>query len=351
MLNFSLSTTLSRNTVTIKLCGKRSAAFNPNYRGKHLIIKFLIPLISFQILISFLCFQGINAQEITDQEISILQNQLDITEKELASIDQELKSLNERFETVRREKDRLQQDLSASGGFFSGLTNIFKRRRLENLYTELQDLSDRINELNKRREPLVGRYVALADELIDKSNLRMKALMESILKDETEDRQAAKKLVSNLWQSAERVREIRNKYAPTPLTSEQATTFPPLLSSDPEELRLGIAILKDEAEEARAEVAELKEKVEEQRRRKGLLDLRLEIRRSDEERGSVGPEDDTAPLPWGSSDEAIRRDIEGIEKEIDRLLDRIQKSEEKARRFESQIQRFEAELNGKPGND
>jgi len=289
-----------------------------------------------------------------DREISDLEQRLKGIETQLVSIDKELRSLNERFNIVTNEKNRLTRELieerAKSKGLLSRITGVFgyrKQRKQERLMTELQDLADRINERQKTREPLVNRFVVLADELIYKSSRRITAVMEVVreanLNDNVAARDKAWEQLSVLWQLWERTRETRSKYAPTPPSSEQAATFPELLSNDPEELRLGAAILKDLATAARADAAELGRQIEDLQRTKLVLEQGLEVsremQRRDEERGAVGV-GATTHIPWGS-DVAAERKIKEIEEKVGDFSIRKREYEENAESYQSQSIRLE----------
>ena len=318
---------------------------------------FLVFFIGMQILLLTFCLQEARTQGVTDREISDLEQRLKGIETRLASVDRVLKSLNERFNAVTNEKNKLTQELmeeeAKPKGFLGRITGMFgyrnyrKRKKQEGLMTELQDLADRISEHQKKREPLVNEFVALADELIDKSSLRITSLMEVVreanLNDNVTVRDKAWEQLSALWQLREKTRETRSKYAPIPLSSERTTTFPELLSNDPEELRLGAAILKDLASKSRDKAAELAREIEERQRTKLLLErgmeLSEEMQRRDEEKGAadVGP---TTHIPW-ASDMAAKRKISEIEKEISELSARKQMNEDNTESFESQSIRLE----------
>ena len=363
---------MKRRVLGSRVLGRRDTAREPR-RDTACRVSTLVFLIGIQILSSILCLQEARTQEVIDHEISDLEQRLKGIETELASIDEELRSLNEKFNTVTNEKNKLTQELieekAKSKGFLNRITGIFgyrsyrKRKKQERLMTELQSLADKIREHQKRREPLVNEFVALADELIDKSSSRITYLMEVVreanLDDDVATRDKAWEQLSALWQLAERTRETRSKYAPIPLPSEQMITFPQVLSNDPEDLRLGAAILKDLADAARDDAAELERKIEGLERRKRMLERVMEVakekQRRDEEREAADIE--ATILPWGT-DMAAERKINEIKEEIAKLSDKKQKYEDNAESFENQSIRLEqrasqidAELKGKSEDD
>ncbi len=297
--------------------------------------------IAIQILFFIFCPQGVKAQKIADPEIVDLGNRLKATESELIRGDAKLDSWDKRVKTVKNEIEKLREEPK---GFLSRLAGIFTRRKrkLEMLHSELLDLSNNIGNLQNKRKLLVSSLVTLADELIDKSDSRMRDLMEVVRNASSEGdlttKNAAEKLVSELWQLAETTRESRNRYAPPPLSSEPAITFPPLRSDDPEDIRLGIAILNDAAAQARIEAAKLKGQFEELQRKRGLLESSMEIRRSNEERGIMGVEAGNAPMPWGIGDADMEREIDEIGKEMKKLSDKMEEKRAAAERFEKQIE-------------
>ena len=335
------------------------------------LAKAAIFLIGITILSSIICPQEVRAQEITDYEISVLEKQLNEIEARLVSLDEELQLLDEGFNKVTNEINKLKQELrleeAKPKGILNRITGIFsyrKRGKLEKLLTDSQELADKISNRQKRREPLINEFVGLADELIDKSSLRMKVLMDVVrdadLRDDIEARDEAWKQVSVLWQLAERTTTARNKYAPRTFIPERVIALPSLLSDDPEELRLGAAIWKDEAMGARDDAAKLEREIEDLQQRKLLLEKGMEVasemQRRDEERGAVGVGAATS-IPW-VSDVAAEREIAEIEIMIAELSAKKQEYEDKAKRFESQSEILEqraseidAQLKGKPEND
>jgi hypothetical protein len=320
---------------------------HPAHSGRtHIPAKCIIFLAVIQVLLSTFCPQAARTQEVTNDEISRLSQQLKGVEAKLVSIDKELQSLNEEFNAVTNEINRLKQEIKEEEakpkGLLRKITGIFgyrKRGRLENRLTESKNLSDKINDRRRKREPLVDECIALTDDLIDKTNLRMTVLTDIVrkanLNDEITVRDEAWKQVSTLWELAEKTREMRSKYAPSLFVSEQKIALPPLLSEDPEELRLWAAILKDEEAKARLKAAELERQIEDLQRKRLVLErmveLSKEIQRRDEERGANSVEPGTANIPWAS------------EREIDEIKERIHELSEKKQEYEANAERFESQ--------
>ncbi len=338
---------------------KSSISHTARRRSASLIV------IGAQILSLIFCLQGAHAQGVTENEISELRQQLEQMERELDLIDKDLNTLNDRYSMVTAEKNRLTRELmqeeAKPKGFFDRIKGVFsrKRGRQAKLMTESRELADRISDLiDKRREPLVKEFVALADELIDKASVLMATLMDVVreadLRSDLTARDKAWQRVSELWELANTTTAARNKYAQEIPSPEVTRTFPSLLSKDPDELRLGAAILKDWAVEAREEAMRLEVEIKKFQRKQRLLEEMVKVsedmQRSDEERGATGV--GTAQIPWGS--DVARREIEDIKAEISGLLTLKQQQEADAERFESQSKALEqqasqldAELKGK----
>jgi chromosome segregation ATPase len=330
-----------------------------------LIGKSILFLIGAQILSFIFCFQDAHAQDVTEHEISELRQQLEQMEQELELIDKDLNTLKDRYNEVTAEKNRLTQELmeeeAKPKGIFDRIKGLFsrKRGRQAKLMTESRELADRISDLiDKGRDPLVKEFVALADELIDKASALMATLMDVVraadLRNDLTARNEAWQQVSELWELANTTTAARNRYAQDIPSPEVTRTFPSLLSKDPDELRLGAAILKDWAVEAREESMRLEVEIKKFQRKQRLLEEMVKVsedmQRSDEERGATGV--GTAQIPWGS--DVAKREIEDIKAEISRLLRLKQQQEADAERFESQSKALEqqasqldAELKGK----
>ena len=344
---------------------QNAASYNVPGRKPCPLKKVAVLPISLLILSMILCVQKVQLQEITDREISELEQQLKATEAEVIQIDNELKPLTETFNSVTGEIDKLKQELrepkSGIGRIF-GIFDYRKRGKLEQLYAQSQELADRISFLRKKRDPLIREFVTLADALIERSSLRITALLglvrEAIAANDTATRNRASKQVSALWQLAEKTTAARSKYAPAIPGQERVKLFTPPLSDDPIELRLSAAILKDEAKTARSEAARLRveqEKLQlQERTRKLLLETWKEIQRSNEERESMSVQAGTTNIPWGFNESAIKKEISEIREKIDKLSARIREYEANAESFENQSKnleqrasQIEAKLKGK----
>jgi hypothetical protein len=345
--------------------GKSRISHTARCGSASLIGKSILFLIGAQILSFIFCLQGAHAQDVTEYEISELKQQLEQMGRELESIDEDLDALNDRYNTRTAEKNRLTRELmeeeAKPKGIIDRIKGIFSRTRARQskLMTESRELADEISDLiNKRREPLVKEFVALADELIDKASALMATLMDAVreadLRNDLTARNKAWQRVSELWELANTTTATRNKYAQDILSPEVTRTFPSLLSKDPDELRLGAAILKDWAVEAREEAVRLEVEIKKSQRKQRLLEEMVKVsedmQRSDEERGATGV--GTAQIPWGS--DVAKREIEDIKAEISGLLTLKQQHEADAERFESQSKALEqqasqldAELKGK----
>ena len=317
-----------------------------------LIGKSVFFLIGAQILSVIFCFQDAHAQAVTEYEITELRQQLEQLGSELELIDKDLDTLNNRYNVVTAEKNRLTRELmeeeAKPKGVFDRIKGVFsrKRGRQSKLMTESRELADSISALiDRRREPLVKEFVALADELIDKASALMATLMDVVraadLRNDLTARNKAWQQVSELWELANTTTAARNKYAQDIPGPEVTRTFPSLLSNDPDELRLGAAILKDWAVEAREEAVRLEVEVKKFQRKQRLLEEMVKVsedmQRSDEERGATGV--GTAQIPWGS--DVAKREIEDIKAEISGLLILKQQHEADAERFESQSKALE----------
>lgn len=345
--------------------GKSGISLIARCGSKSLLGRIIFFLIGVRILSVIFCFQDAHAQDVTEDEISELRQQLEQMGSELESIDKDLNTLNGRYNAVTAEKNRLTRELieeeAKPKGFFDRLKGLFSRTRAKQSkrMTESRELADEISDLtNKRREPLVKEFVALADGLIDKASALMATLMDAVraadLRNDLTARNKAWQQVSGLWELANTTTAARNKYAQDIPSPEVTRTFPSLLSKDPDELRLGAAILKDWAVEAREEAMRLEVEIKKSQRKQRLLEEMVKVsedmQRSDEERGATGV--GTAQIPWGS--DVAKREIEDIKAEITELLALKLQHEADAERFEGQSKALEqqasqldAELKGK----
>ena len=345
--------------------GKSGISHTARCGNASLIGKSIFFLIGVQILSIAFCSQNARAQDVTEDEISELRQRLEQMGRELELIDKDLNTLNNRYNAVTAEKNRLTQELmeeeAKPKGIFDRIKGVFSRKRGKQakLMTESRELADRISNLiDKGRDPLVKQFVALADELIDKASALMATLMDVVreadLRNDLTARNEAWQRVSELWELANTTTAARNKYAQDIPSPEVTRTFPSLLSNDPDELRLGAAILKDWAVEAREEAARLEVEIKKFQRKQRLLEemvkVSADMQRSDEERGATGV--GTAQIPWGS--DVAKREIEDIKAEITGLLALKLQHEADAERFEGQSKALEqralqldAELKGK----
>jgi len=325
------------------------------------LARIVVILISAHILLCAFFTQAAPTQEITDPEISNLKQQFDVTQQNLISIDARLVSLNEELTTTTNEISVLKEELRKSGGILGRFRNVFRNRRLGKLSTRSQDMWNEISSLENEREALIKQFILLADDLIDKSSIYVSVLMvaarEADLKNDIEIRDRALKQVSALWQQTEKTTTARNKYARVILDPKRTAELPPLVSSDPRELRLVALILKNAASESLGEAAKLEKEIKDLEQKKlileRMLDLSKDIKRSSEERGSGDIGFGTPDIPWGSE-----RDIEEIEQAITELSDRKKDFEADAERYKAQstalewqASQIEAELKGKSGDD
>jgi archaellum component FlaC len=328
----------------MQICKERIATLYIAYGEYSPKLKFFLQILIFLVNICILSFV-VYLQEAQTQEPEIisLENRLRGIETQIVSTDTQLRQINERLNSVTNEINRLKEEESSSKGFFSSITGIFRRGKLGKLYTESQTLADDIKDLNKKRDPLVNQLITLSDKLIDRTNTRMGELMASVRKSNQNSdfitRDEAWKQLSYLWQLAEKVTEIKNKYVPRTPGSERQITSPSLLSHDPEELRLGAAIWRDEAITARAYAARINEQISTLRKKKSVLEQAMEVskemQRRDEERGAIGVGTGTTNITWGS-DVANKKKIREIDEEINRLQAQKKEFESKAERFEGQ---------------
>lgn len=343
----------------MQICGERSTALHIFHgKGFNLSIQILIFLVSVCIL-SFVAYpETAQAQEIRDSEILNMENRLRTIETRLVSIDKELKSLNQKLNGITNEINLLKEEEASSKGFLSGITGIFRRRKLSGLYTESQSLADNISSLSKTREPLINQFVTISANLLDRSGSRMRELMTVVRRaNQNNDfvtRDEAWRQLSYLWQLAEKTAETRDKYAPPTPGTERPIVYPSALSNDPDELRLGAAVWRDEAIAARAYMAKFDKQIDDLRKRKSVLEQAIEVskemQRRDEERGSIGVGVGTAHIPWGS-DVASKKKIQDIEAEINKLLVQKKEYEARAERFESQsriLERRASQIDSNP---
>jgi len=321
----------------------------------YLLAKLAIFLAIAQILLSIIFPQEAQTQEITEHGISALKARLEHVKGKLASTDDSLTSLKKEFNLVINKRNLLEEEEANPKGFLSKLPGmgILRRRKLGGFYTRSQELADEMGSMEEERKSLVKEFISLADELIEKSSLRMIALMktlrEAALSDDTIAWQEVSKQWSYLWDLAERTREAKKKYAPD--TPERRIEPPVSFSDDPKDLQLRAAALRDAAAAEWAKAAQLGDEIGELERKerhlKQQLELSKEIQRREEEREATGI---LSQIPWGS-DAAIERDIEDIGKDIDKRKSRKREHEEKAQRYQRRAEQIDVQLEGKSEND
>jgi len=160
------------------------------------------PLIRVMYLLAILSlssglFQRSESQDISEYEILALGQQLKVIEDKITPIDSELNLLVPEYDRITNEISELKTDLLESKGIFSGITEIFKKRRIGNLSTQAQEMNQKITQLQKKREPLAKEFIIIADRLIDKCGLRIVTLMDSLLKNTTDDNISIR--ISAIW--------------------------------------------------------------------------------------------------------------------------------------------------------
>ncbi|MBD3180655.1 hypothetical protein GF312_00080 [Candidatus Poribacteria bacterium] len=321
------------------------------------------------IILLYLSFADYCYSQVVDRDdITNISNQLDKLEEQVESIDRDLNLLSKQHALVTSELTNLKRELAEEDtkpkSLIDRIASIFsygKRRKREKLSTESQDLFNRMQYLQERRETIVNQIISLADNLIEKSTSLISNLMEKVrLANQNSNftaRDEAWKQVSELWLLTEEATEMRNKYASETLAQERNITLPSLLSNDPEELRLGAAIWESESRLAQENAIRLDQEIDKLERKKRVLEQGLkaweEMQRRDEERGAVGTGFATTNVPWGS-EAATRQQIEDIDNQIAELSEKKQEYENNAERFENQSKalelqasRIEAKLKGK----
>jgi len=261
-------------------------------------------------------------------------------------MDAELRTLEENHERVTNEVTSLKEQMRKPKGVFDKITGIFgfNERKLRNLMADSQDLSDRITDLQKRRDPLVKNLDMLTTRLIDRLEDKTNILMDVIIKKEPNADKASDQ-ISALLQLARIVTDLRGKYIVEPAT--QVRTFPFLssLADDSEKLRLAARLSKNMAQGNRIEAEKKKRELKDLQARKllyeGMIEKLREIQRSNEEKESSGIESGTAGLAISSNELEIRRKINELKKDIDRLLNEIRDLEEEAKSLENLSKSFE----------
>ena len=311
--------------------------------------KALILLIILLIAFSIFSSQEARTQEITVHEIFRLAALLKIVEERLIYIDNEFASLENELSRVTKE---LNQEKAKPKSFWRKLPVMgwLSDRKIGKLHTRSQELADEIIKLGEARKPKIKELTTLSNELIQKSNLRITALAEAFLGDDsTTQEEAAKQIseLSGLWALVERTRKARDKYAPETPTPEDEVSLPTLLSEDPADLWLWAAIWRDESVRELDKAAKLGEKIKDLELRKEQLEWFMEksedIRRITEEREITGV--GIGDTPW-NNDIATEREIEDIKEEIEKLGTSKQGHEEKAKQHQQLAEEIEAKLRG-----
>lgn len=280
-------------------------------------------------------------KEILDSEILELYRQLIVIETRIIPIDSEFQSLQENHERVTSEVTLLKDQLRNPKGVIDRITGIlgFSERKLRNLMAESQSMSDRITELKKMREPLIKDFVTIADRLIKKSEARIIALMDILLKNEPGADKTSEQISATL-QLTRKVAELRDKYASESFEQVQITPFSMSLGNDPEKLRLGAKISKNTAIEYRTATEKKKQELSDlqarQRGNKRMIEKLREIQRSNEEKESGGIESGTAGITLSSNEYEIGKTIITLKKNIERLLNEIRELDDEARKLENQ---------------
>ena len=278
-----------------------------------------------------------------------VEEQIVSIDNKFASMKRELNSVNSRLSMLRAEEERPKGFLKRVLGVFTS-----KRKKIGSLFSRSQGLAGEMSKLQKRRKPLVGELIVLADKLIEKSSLRIALLGEIFLSTDyatrEEEREQLSRL-STLWGIAERARKARDKYAPDTIGPEDEWSFPTLFSHDPVELRLLAATLKDAAAEEREKVDQLGKRIQhlelEVAQLEYLLRVSEEMQRRAEEREASGV--GLSQIPWDEM--ATEREIEDKKRQIDELKTRRQESEEKAERYQQWAEQIDVELRRKLEDD
>ncbi len=334
---------------------KRSSTSHPITRLERLKIsnRLLALLVSIFLLTCIICVKESRSQSLTispppsrdnlDYEILELSRQLDNVVSKLNPIETELGALKENNERITSEITSLKQQLRNSRGFWDRITGIFSERKLKKLLAESQYISERITELQKSREPLVREFVIIADKLMGRAEARIIALMDIIIKGESEADKASQQISTTL-QLTRKVKILADKYTSDSLSKVKSA---PLLSltNDPEKLRLGARFSKNMAIQYRAEAEKKKRETKDlqasQRNNEMIIEKWREIQRSNEERESSGVESVTANIPSGFNESEFRRTIEEIKRKIDRLSSEVRELEEEARNMDNQSKMLE----------
>ncbi len=314
------------------------------------------PILLTIFLIAFSIFspQEARTQGITAYEISRLAARLKAIEEKLTSIDSEFTALKDELQRVTNE---LGHEGTKPKSFWRKLPVVswLSTRKRGKLFSRSQELADRMSKLWEERKPRVKEFITVANKVIEKSSLRITALAEAFLRDDSTTREEAAKQISDLselWALVERAREARDKYAPETPTPAGVESLPTLLSDDPEDLRLWAAIWRDEAAREQDKTAKLREKIKDLELKKDQLEWFMEkseeIQRRTEERDITGV--GIGDTPW-NNDVATEREIESIKEEIAKLKTSEQEHEEKAKQHQQLAEEVEAKLKGNSEDD
>ncbi len=282
---------------------------------------------------------NVNSQEVSDYEISALEQQLKDIESRIIPIDNELNTLVPEYDRITGEISKLKLELRESKNVFSKLANIFllKERRLGYLLTQAQEIDNKIIQLQKRRDPLVKEYIRIADRLIDRIGQRIVALMDIMLKS---DINVSGNQISSLWQLADKITAGKNKYIPAESAQKETKLFLPPIGNDPEKLRQASRIVKNIASEMRIKSQTKKRRIKELETRRlsfeQMIERWKEIQRMNEENESRSVESGTANIPTGFNEYDIRRKIDKINEEINKLLIEIRELDNNALNLENQ---------------
>lgn len=282
---------------------------------------------------------NVNSQEVSDYEISTLEQQLKEIEAKIIPIDNELNVLIPEYDKITDEISKLKLELRESKSIFSKFVNIIKlkERRLGYLLTQAQEIDNKIVQLQKRRDPLVKEYIRVADRLIDKTGQRIVALMDIMLKSDTS---VSSNQIAYLWQLADRTTTAKNKYIPTSSAQKEIKLFLPPIGNDPEKLRQGAKIVKNIASETRIKLQSKKRRIKELESRRlsfeQMIERWKEIQRMNEENESRSVESGTANIPTGFNEYDIRKKIDKINEEINKLLIEVRELENNALNLENQ---------------
>lgn len=300
--------------------------------------------------------QNALTQEFVERDIPVLTSQFEDAKKKLISIDDKIASLERQVRNVSVQIALVKEKKAKPKGIWGRITGIFSspEKELGKLYANSMELDREIRDTKMERKLLVNEFIILANELIEKSSIRIEVLMETLRiaasHNDAPTWEAATKQWSGLLDLAERTRESRDKYVPNRV--EQSVEPPTLVSEDPRDFQLWIAALKDAAELEQAEIARLDDRIRDSERRERQLRKRLEVsrerRRRTAEREATGI--GLSLPPWGG-DAATEREIEDVVKEINELKLSKQEHEEQAERYRQQAQEIEAQLKEKSQND